>query len=196
MKTLDKTDKMEIMKKYRIALACVALSFIIVSCDVLSYNRGYINEYGLYAPKRPRYRLKDRGGNTALCSRLDTVNVYRRVWGNVYDNPYPQTRLVFTKFYPDGRFLSVSVDADSVQNGFPELNNRIYSKIKSYYYCIGERTVQVESFILDKKYWPVYGSYHKFTDSLSITGDTLYRLGWVFVSEAMPETWKTFPVDW
>lgn len=173
------------------------------------FEKGYDNQYGQYVPKHPRFKLKDKHGNT-IPQNLDTINIYREFKryymgelvqpkGNDY---YASNNLVYYwKFYSNGRALGFSKFDPS--NGDPtgninddDLNPNNANYSKSYYFSEDGKKIQIEEFA----YAEGQGMYIILDYYLNTRGDTLTMIykksKTVYVREILGENIKTYSVDW
>jgi len=189
------------------------------SCSLIGiehwFESGTTDTNGQYVPKRERFKLKDKPNNI-IPANLDLVNIYKRVEMyhdghmvypiNSYftdNSSYPslQNIIVYAKFYPNGRCLSVVIPAKT-DNGFAnnlkrsDLNPNDSSNSKNYYYSSDGIKIEIETFV----YGYGYGNYVILDYFLNENGDTLKMIYEnsvdVYVKENLPTDWEKYKVDW
>lgn len=154
--------------------------FFLTAC----FEKGYDNAYGIYVPKKPKFKLKDK--MFMFPTNLDTNSIY------VLEESYYDDKLTFSfkkdvwpeysssknyvnaiVFLSRGRCLSVNlplvnqkIDFKSMKsdNFSPEMNH------KNYYFFDGKK-IQIESFV----YGEGYGRYLIFDYFLDENGETLTK---------------------
>lgn len=179
-------------------LLCILVSVLLGSC----IESGYYNKYGIYVPKKPKYRLKDK--SFVFPPQLDTINVYKYVYlehmGKVgfslKDNiwpPYSSRRISYMKFYPKGRCIVFSVD---IEKELKEHDLNPNYALKGYYVYNIRHEIHTETF----GYGQGYGQYLNVKYFLSNTGDTLISddgyTKRLYIKEKLPDNWKKYPIDW
>lgn len=183
----------------------IFLLIIFYSCSLL--EKGFTNSNNQYVPKKPKFKLKDKPGNT-IPPKLDLQNIYIlkesffdnkpvTYYGN--DESYEKYNSYY-KFYENGRCLSFALKKDNFGN--PNLltkehlnpNNAYYGK--DYYYSFDGTNLEIESFV----YGTGYGNYITRYFLLSENGDTLTlqdsRSKEVYIVYEIPKSWNGFIVDW
>ena len=188
------------MKKTAIILSLFALT----SCAAIGFyddggllNRGKRNEYGQYVPKKPKYKLKDKKNNI-IPENLDTMNIYRRY---VYTQREKYDYIHFIKFYPTGRYLSISIstrDDFGFDNRLKEKDLNPQNKYvrKGYYYSKDGKTGEIETFYESYTSDIFLGKYDRDKFFLNSSGDTLTVDGKTYVKENIPAEWEKYSIDW
>jgi hypothetical protein len=195
------------MKKTAIILTLFALT----SCGAIGFyndggllNRGKRNEYGQYVPKKPKYKLRDKKNNI-IPENLDTTNIYRR---SVSTDREKYNYIHFIKFYPAGRYLSISIPAKDDFGFDNRLQERDFNPQnpyvrKGYYHSKDGKKGKIETFyeaytenVLTLMQPFVLGKYDRDKFFLNPSGDTLTIDGKTYIKENIPAEWKKYAVDW
>ncbi|NDV66557.1 hypothetical protein D0T60_15120 [Bacteroides sp. 224] len=147
--------------------------------------------------------MKEKVENIASCLPLDSINVYRLIPKNQFED---LSSSFFCVFYPNGRYLELSIDTDSLKKN-PKINSKMFYKKKGYYYC---KNKQIHAQIFDNDFYTfTMGAYKTRFYNLNSIGDMLTYVGYktgIYTHGAMslyeyekieiPENWKQYPVDW
>ena len=84
--------------------------FILVLLTTISCSTGYSDKYGIYVPKRPSYKLKNKIGDR-VPKELDTLNLYK-YYGYYIDNKLVKKKFrdphwnIYEKFNSNGKAYS------------------------------------------------------------------------------------------
>lgn len=198
-------------KKYMIMFVLMFM----VSCSFT--KNWYINEYGYYVPKNPKYQLKDKQG--VFPENLDTTNIYKTV--KIFEDGeliYPiddikkevgnlevfQTNRLFMyqKFYSNGRILRFSISKYKKNNSNNELNEKDLNPSNSnssigYYYSPDGHKILVEIFVYNGFLGKYIISQNNFINK---TGDTIITYianrKYINVKQEIPRSWKKYEVHW
>jgi hypothetical protein len=175
----------------------VLFAVLLGACSVL--ENGYMNQYGIYVPKHPKFKLKDKPG--VQPKDLDTTNIY--VLAEWYHDGQRKDlgngNKVFLKFHSNGRcFMSSFGTKDSLGNpisiGEADLDPKM--GLKSYYYSPDGQNLQIEEFVRGDG----QGHYVVSNYMLSNMGDTLINADeytkMVFQKMAIPINWHRYKADW
>ncbi len=163
-----------------IILIFISALFFLTGC----FEKGYDNAYGIYVPKKPKFKLKDK--IFTFPANLDTNSIYileesyydneltfsfkKNVWPEYSSSRNHVNAIIFLS---RGRCLSVNlplinntIDLKSIgsDNFSPERNH------KKYYFFDGKK-IQIESFV----YGEGYGRYLIFDHFLDKNGQTLTK---------------------
>ncbi len=183
---------------YKIILLAICL--MLGSCLVL--EKGYVNEYGHYVPKHPRFKLKNKQGVFPVM--LDTTAVYKLIdiynKGQKVDLSLSAKYDQYLKFFSFGKYMRIVIPAkDSLGNinSIKEEDLNPIKAIKGYYFSSDGKNLQVENFV----YGEGYGCYVILDYKFDISGDTLYSgilysSGVVFKKETIPTNWNKYKIDW
>ena len=161
---------------------------------LLSCSTGYFDQYGVYVPNNPRYKLKDKKGDP-IPKELDTFNLYK------YYGYYDSIKLVkdklsnewvgYKKFVSNGRVYSFGTEKLEKQNLNPEFASKGY-----YFYDKKREIIKYETFVGAEG-----GQYIILNYKLNKNGDTLTNItgdkkSHVYIKEIIPEEWKRYKADW
>lgn len=193
----------------------IVFFFLLSSCNFM--NKGYINEYNQYVPKKPKFTLKNKPNNI-ISQNLDITNIYRKI--AMYENYkliYPKSNFTneeyysyvrelnegsyYIKFYGNGRCLVTAIPLkDNLGNVInlknADLNPNSSHSSRCYYFSKDGVQIAIESFVPaegDGKY--IISNY-----TLNSSGDTLeleakYTKE-IYVKEKLPTHWIQYQVNW
>ena len=179
----------------------IFLTVLLVSCIA----KGYDNKYGMYVPKKPKFKLKNKPFH--FPANLDTINVYKKVYREylgkvdflVEDNLLKTDNdkiksISYLKFYPEGRtphFMTRTLPSITLTEN--DLNPNFATQ--GYYFYDG-RKIFIETFV----YGEGYGRYIMFNYFLNENGDSLTTYygnsKTIYIREIIPKNWKKYSVDW
>ncbi len=161
-----------------IILIFISALFFLTAC----FEKGYDNAYGIYVPKKPKFKLKDK--IFMFPTNLDTNSIY------VLEESYYDDKLTFSfkkdvwpeysssknyvnaiVFLSRGRCLSVNLPLVNQKIDFKSMKSDNFSPERNHkkYYFFDGKKIQIESFV----YGQGYGMYLIFDYFLVENGQTL-----------------------
>ena len=169
---------------------------IFVLLVITSCSTGHINEFGIYVPNSPKYKLKDRKGDS-IPKELDTLNLYK-YYGYynekgllVKDTLDNKNWKIYDKYCEKGRFYTFGAEklTENILN--PNHANKGY-----YIFDKKNRRIKSEIFTNGNG-----GQFVIIKYRLSKKGDTLLSIEGkknysVHIKEKIPSNWKRYKPDW